>query len=94
MGPHKDDIIAFMTCVEVVLMRRGNTNYHSVTAKLHSLYGAELIDCFEHPEYLRTVLKEVYKDDYNSILNEIRIELKVLVDIEKMKEKFFKIMES
>ncbi len=93
MGPHKDDILAFMTCVEIALMRKGNTKYNLVTAKLDSLYGCELIDCFEHPEFLKTVLKEVYKDDYKSILAEIKLELMVIVDLEEAQAKFFKIME-
>jgi len=86
--------LAFMTCVEVVLMRRGNTNYHLVMARLDSLHNCTIIDCYEHPEYLRTVLKEVYKEDYNSILDDIKLELEKLVDIEKETERFFKIMES
>ena len=94
MGLHKDDILAFMTCVEIVLMRKGNTNYNLVMAKLRSLYDCELIDCFDHPEYLKTVLKEVYKGDYNSILDGIRSELTVLVDVKDAEAKFFKSMES
>ncbi|MFZ1077548.1 MAG: hypothetical protein WAN47_09010 [Nitrosotalea sp.] len=86
--------LAFMTCVEVVLMRRGNTNYHLVMAKLDSLYHCTIIDCYEHPEYLRIILKEVYKGDYQSILDDIKLELEKLVDIEKEMERFFKTMES
>lgn len=52
------------------------------------------MDCYEHPEYLRTVLKEVYKVDYKPILDDIKLELEKLVDIEKETERFFKIMES
>ncbi|NHI03218.1 hypothetical protein DYY67_1530 [Candidatus Nitrosotalea sp. TS] len=52
------------------------------------------MDCYERPEYLRTVLKEVYKEDYKSVLDDIKLELEKLVDIEKETERFFKIMES
>ncbi|MGB9003487.1 MAG: hypothetical protein WCC52_06765, partial [Nitrosotalea sp.] len=55
--------LAFVTCIEVVLMRRGNANYHLVMARLDSLYNCTVMDCYEHPEYLKTVLKEVYKED-------------------------------
>lgn len=86
--------LAFMTCVEIVLMRRGNTNYHAVMAKLDSLYHCSITDCYEHPEYLRTVLKQVYKEEYDSVLGDIKLELDKLVDIEKERSRFFKIMES
>jgi hypothetical protein len=75
-------------------MRRGNTNYHLVIARLHSLYNCTIMDCYKHPEYLKIVLKEVYKEDYKSILEDIKLELEKFVDIEKETERFFKIMES
>jgi hypothetical protein len=83
-----------MTCVELVLMKRGDANYHLVMAKLDSLYNCTIMDCYKHPEYLKTVLKEVYKEDYKSILDDIKLELEKLVDIGKETERFFKIMES
>jgi hypothetical protein len=85
--------VALVSCVELVLMRRGNTNYHLVLAKLGSLYNCTIMDCYENPEYLRTVLKDVYKEDYNSIIDEIKLELDELVNMEKIVD-FFKIMES
>lgn len=60
-------------------MRRGNVNYNLVLAKLGSFYDCKIRDCYDHPEYLKTVLREVYKEDYNSIINEIRLELGDLV---------------
>ncbi|HJT10522.1 MAG TPA: hypothetical protein VJ771_07055 [Candidatus Nitrosotalea sp.] len=86
--------LAFMTCIEIVIMRRGNKNYHLVMAKLDSLYHCKILDCYEHPERLRTVLKDVYKEDYDSILDDIGLELDKLVDVEKEIEKFFKIMKN
>ena len=56
-------------------MRRGNVNYNLVLAKLNSLYDCKIIDCYDHPEYLKTVLREVYKEDCNSVIMEIRLEL-------------------
>jgi hypothetical protein len=60
-------------------MRRGNMIYNLVLAKLKSLYDCTIRDCYEHPEYLKTVLKEVYKENYYSIVQEIRVELGDLV---------------
>ena len=56
-------------------MRRGIANYNLVLSKLDSLYNCKMGDYYDHPEYLKTVLKEVYKENYYSIINEIRLEL-------------------
>jgi hypothetical protein len=76
LDPHQ---IALISCIEVVLMRRGNINYNLVLAKLNSLYDCTISDCYDHPEYLKTVLKKVYKEDYIYIIKEIRLELGDLV---------------
>ncbi|HZS73259.1 MAG TPA: hypothetical protein VFA69_02035 [Candidatus Nitrosotalea sp.] len=88
----QDDKIAFATCIEIVLMRRGNTNYNSVLAKLQSHYKAWIFECVDRPEYLKTVLKEVYVNDYYTIVEEIREESDRLEDIDKLKSDFFKVM--
>lgn len=86
--------LAFMTCIEIAIMRRGNANYHLVMAKLDSLYHCTIIDCYEHPERLRDILKDVYKEAYDSVLDDIGLELDKLVDVEKDIDRFFKIMKS
>ncbi len=86
--------IAFITCIEAVIVRRNDINYHLVQAKLNSLYNCTIMDCYENPEYLRTVLKDVYKEDYNSIIEDIKLKSSNLVDIDEQKAHFFKVMES
>ncbi|MGI0058692.1 MAG: hypothetical protein ACREBJ_02895 [Nitrosotalea sp.] len=88
----KDNKIAFMTCVEVVLMRRGNTNYNLVLAKLQSYHNSWIFECVDNPEYLRGILREVYKNEYYSVVEEIRMESDRLEDMDKIKEDFLKIM--
>ncbi|MGI0072689.1 MAG: hypothetical protein ACREA3_02610 [Nitrosotalea sp.] len=85
--------IALISCVETVLMSRGGPNYHLTVAKLNSLYDCTILDCYEHPDYLRTVLKDVYKEEYNSIIDEIKLQLDELI-YEKDLAQFFKTMES
>jgi hypothetical protein len=85
--------VALISCIEVVLMSKGNTKYNLVVAKLNSLYDCSIRDCCENPEYLKTILKEVYKEDYNSIIEEIKLQLDELVKEKDMSD-FFKIMES
>ncbi|MFB5645473.1 MAG: hypothetical protein ACE5R3_02610, partial [Nitrosopumilaceae archaeon] len=60
--------------IEVVLMRRGGPEYHLVTAKLKNDFGLEISDCCENPQHLRKILKEVYNDDYESVVEEIKWE--------------------
>lgn len=88
----QENKIAFATCIEIVLMRRGNANYNSVLAKLQSLSKSWIFECVDHPEYLKTVLKEVYVNDYYVIIEEIREESDRLEDIDKLKSDFFKVM--
>lgn len=73
--------LAVLACIELVLMRKGNTNYNSVVAKLNSLYGCAVIDCFEHPDYLRTVIKQVYDGEYHSVIGEIKEQLDDLANV-------------
>ncbi len=86
--------IAFITCIEIVLMRRGNTNYNLVLAKIKAQFDCGMDDCLDHPEHLKTVLKEVYKHDYNAVLDEIILETDRLTDIDKIKSDFFEAMKS
>ena len=85
--------VALISCLEVVLMSKGNTKYNLLVAKLNSHYDCTVRDCYEHPEYLKPTLKEVYKEDYDYIVNEIKSQLDELVN-EKDMSHFFKIMES
>lgn len=61
--------------VEVVLMRRGGPQYHLVLARLERDYNCKIFDCFERPEYLKSVLKDVYGKEYQDIIESISVEL-------------------
>ena len=65
--------------VEVVLMRKGGPQYHQVLARLERDYECKIFDCFEHPEYLRSVLQEVYGEDYATIVDNLEVELGEIV---------------
>ncbi len=64
--------LALVSSIELVLMRRGNVEYNLVMARLGALYGCKISDCYEHPEYLKTVFVEVYKEKYQSVISEIK----------------------
>ena len=90
----QDDKITFMTCIEIALMKRGNADNILIQARLDALYNCEINYCADHPEYLRTVLREVYPEEYDLVLGEMRAETEKLVDMDQFKDNFFKIMKS
>ncbi|MBI5377643.1 MAG: hypothetical protein HZA82_03370 [Thaumarchaeota archaeon] len=61
--------------IEVVLMRANGPQYFSVLARLERDYNCKITDCFEHPEYLKNVLKDVYENSYGKILDDLENEL-------------------
>ncbi|RJQ23083.1 hypothetical protein C4565_11005 [Candidatus Parcubacteria bacterium] len=65
--------------VEVVLMRKGGPQYHLVLARLERDYGCKIYDCFEHPEYLKSVLQDVYGSDYKTVVDSLEGELGEIV---------------
>lgn len=66
---------AVVLSVEVVLMRKGGPQYQLVLAKLEARYGCGIFDCFERPEYLKSVLMEVYGKEYDTIIANLEVEL-------------------
>ena len=93
MSSHEEqNKIALISCIELVLMNMGNTKYNLVIAKLSS-YNMTMRDSPKNLQYLKTILKDVYEDKYNHIINEIKICLDDLVEKEDIAQ-FFKIMEN
>lgn len=83
-----------MSCIEVVLMRRNGVNYHLIQARLNAVCNRNLIDCYEYPKYLRDVLEDVYQENYDSIIDEIKLYLGNDLIHEKDIADFLKILES
>ncbi|HXU94974.1 MAG TPA: hypothetical protein VFP45_00910 [Candidatus Nitrosotalea sp.] len=83
---------ALISCVELVLMPISNTKYHLTVAKLRS-YDTTINESYDHAEYLKLVLKEVYGNDYGQIIADIKICLGDLVQEDDI-AKFLKVMET
>lgn len=60
--------------VEIVLMRKGGPQYQLALARLERDYGCKIFDCFDHPQYLKSVLQDVYGKDYSDLIEKIEIE--------------------
>ncbi len=85
---------AVVSCIEVALMRRGNANYNSVLAKLRSQHNCDIDESIDKLEYLKDALKQVYKQEYHLVLEDITWELEALdtPEIDNFKAEFCKFM--
>lgn len=66
--------------IEKSLLGIGPPAYDKVIQKLYEEYHCHLPDCFEYPDYLNKVLKELFGDNYKSIVESIKNNLKDIVD--------------
>lgn len=74
-------------------MRKGGPQYHQILAKLENYYDCKIFDCFEHPEYLKAVISEVYPNDYRNIIQDFKAELDDLA-LQKEIAEFLKLLET
>lgn len=77
--------------IEATLLDVGKSVYDTVTTRLYKKYDCYTSDCFEKPEYLREVLKELYAKSYNEIVNSIQEELKEINNNKKI-ETFLQVL--
>ena len=54
--------------VEDTLDKMGRPVLEQVYKELYSKYGCHLDDCYENPEYLRNILKNMFGNSYQLIL--------------------------
>ena len=57
--------------VEQALLEMGTPVLDEVTRALYSNYNCYIPDCLDHPDYLKTVLKDLYGNGYSSIVSSI-----------------------
>ena len=62
--------------VEKSLLDVGKPIYDKVVSSLQKYYQCDLPDCYEHPEYLDKILKELFGDSHKVIVDSIQMELK------------------
>lgn len=77
--------------IEKTLLGIGKPVYDKVVERLDKKYNCYLPDCFEKPEYLKTVLKELYGESYNEIINSIEQQLHEFA-YKKRIEQFLKVL--
>jgi hypothetical protein len=71
--------------IEKTLLDVGKPIHQIVIDKLKKEYNRNLSDCYRHPEYLNSVLKEVFGDSHDAIVGEIRKQLEELAHKEPIR---------
>lgn len=61
--------------IEKVLFDIGNETYSFVEKKLENDYHCKFADCYENPEFLYKILKDLYGKNYTEITKKITDEL-------------------
>ena len=69
--------------IEKALLEIGKPTYDEVLGKLAQDYNCYLSDCYEHPEYLSRVLKDLYGQSRMAIIKSIE---KFLVEMKEYKD--------
>lgn len=79
--------------IERTLLQMGKPVFDKVESQFREKYQCSIIDCYDHPQYLNEVLREVFGKSYSDItknieefLKEFRYEYPVEMFIEKMKQ--------
>lgn len=72
--------------IEVVLMRTNGPQYFLALSRLERDYDCKIADCFDHPEYLKNVLKDVYENSYDRILDDLEAEMGEIVSEKEIKD--------
>lgn len=69
----KKALVSF--AIEKSLLQMGEPVFQKVTKTLKDDYNCYIPDCYEHPEYLKRVLSDIYGNAGLSIINSIKEDL-------------------
>ena len=61
--------------VETTLLEIGKVTYDKVVHDLYKKYHCYLPDCYDHPEYLNEILKDLYGNASNVVTEKINQQL-------------------
>lgn len=62
--------------IEKALLGIDQQTYEKVVQKLYTDYQCDLFDCYENPEYLNKVIKEIFGENYIAIVKSVKDNLK------------------
>ena len=68
------------------LLELGVQEYDKVMSLLQKDYNSTLEDCYENPEYLRQILKDLFGDSYQDILSSLNENMKEISSQKEIKD--------
>ena len=77
MNIQKRDVMKALTslAIQKVLNDISTPAFEKVSKKLQKEYNCYIPDCYDHPEYLESVLKSIFGNAYTAIVEQIIEEL-------------------
>lgn len=77
MNFQKRDVMKALTslAIQKVLNDISAPAFEKVSKRLQKEYKCYIPDCYDHPEYLESVLKSIFGNAYTAIVEQIRVEL-------------------
>ena len=57
--------------VEHTLLKIGKKTLEKIQEEMHQKYKCNISDCYEHPEYLSMILKELLGDSYHEVVRDV-----------------------
>ncbi len=61
--------------VQKALLESGSVALERVSNRLFEIYRSHLSDCYDNPEYLREVLKDIFGESHTKIVETIKTNL-------------------
>ncbi|HSB50403.1 MAG TPA: hypothetical protein VLC72_03625 [Nitrosopumilaceae archaeon] len=87
----KRDLIT--VAVEYALLQMGTPELEKVETRLANDYNCKIGDCLEHPEYLKSILCDLFGNSYQDILDSIEQVIKD-ANIDNQVEEFVMVLRS
>ena len=72
--------------IKNTLLELGIQEYDKIVSLLQKDYTCTLEDCYENPEYLRNILKDLFGDSYPDILNSLSENMKDILSQQSVKD--------
>ncbi|HUU47216.1 MAG TPA: response regulator [Nitrosopumilaceae archaeon] len=77
--------------IKNTLLELGIHEYDKIVSLLQKEHSCTLEDCYENPEYLRNILKDLFGDSYPDILNSLSENMKEILTHQTVKD-FFQVL--
>ena len=57
--------------IEHTLLKISKNTLEKVQGELHQKYKCSISDCYEHPEYLSEILKDLFGNSYHEVVRDV-----------------------